>query len=732
METNKYIFISSSSRDKPLAEKIASELESMLSVSVWMDSKNLMPGSKWEDELDKALRNSAVVLTLLSNNYLSSKWFLSQSQLALSLNIPLIPVVIDPDLKISDTPDFIQKLRYVFYPDQQDELYEAIIIYLKLDRTKLPKNKQTATTSTRNVEKRKEESGPTLPGSLLSPENLDDDPGSSNRRRNKNKQSRPTRTSPPPNASIANGEDKTPFHKDTPSQSDYLGRKGFVEALAEWIDRYWTEYQNTDKSFITNIHGQWGAGKTTFLNLLQKELQSKARNDWIVVWFNAWENRHIKPEWWPLMDKIYRDYVVQLKVNEASKDEFEEKRSVWLIEFREWWWRFYSGRKWELFGFIASAVLLVFVFYWVMSTGFFPDQDFMTRVEGVVKSIGLVFSAVSTIFLGTKFVSQTLTSGSAKAAEVYLQLTPDPIENIKRHFNDLVEKKINKPVIVFIDDLDRCDRVYLVNLLESIQTVLNHRKVFYVVAADQRWLFAAFEETYKDFKNSVKEPGKKIGYLFLEKIFQLSVSIPNISDEAREVYLDYLLGREKKGQLEARREQARKQVEKIGSEQALINEVGSQESGSIEKVFIREAAVAKSASLAIEKETVHFLSNFAKLMDPNPRSIKRFVTFYGVLRAMAILSDESIVSNLKKRSQLALWTIVKMRWPLLADYLEEYPMYLENFKSGRSKKAIHPDVIDLVKDEEVKAVLKGNDINVELDEEALRQFISLKATERTF
>jgi hypothetical protein len=104
--------------------------------------------------------------------------------------------------------------------------------------------------------------------------------------------------------------------------------------MAKWLSRYWAEYKDADKSFIVNLHGQWGAGKTTFLNLLQQELQKKdepprknetpGRNEsqttdesskpwrlpWIVVWFNAWENRHIKPEWWPLMDRIYRDSVL--------------------------------------------------------------------------------------------------------------------------------------------------------------------------------------------------------------------------------------------------------------------------------------------------------------------------------------------------------------------------------------------------------------------------------------
>lgn len=701
MDTNKYLFLSCSSRDKPLAREIVKELEEQLSIRVWMDDKDLLPGSDWEYETERAITRATAVLTLVSNNYVTSKWFTSHAKTAIEQGIPLIPVLLEGVI-YGDIPDLIKPFTFAYYPRDKEKLFKAILIIF---------GQAQAPTGEQSVQR----GDPSRPEAFVSESPVPNEPD--------------LQVPAQENSSTIElplSEDRTPFHKDSPANRDYLGRKGFVEALAQWTDRYWTEYQTADKSFIINIHGQWGAGKTTFLNLLQKELQkedqSEAKNDWIVVWFNAWENRRIKPEWWPLLDRIYRESVLQKKAKQEQ---------VWHIRLQEWWWRFFSGRKWELLGFVTSFTLLIFIYYWVMRTGFLPDKDFMTRVEGVAKAIGLVFSGLSTIYLGTRFVSQTLSNtGSAKGAEVYLQFTPDPIDGIKRHFDEFIEKKVKKPVVVFIDDLDRCDREYLVNLLESIQTLLNHRKVFYVIAADQRWLFAAYEETYKEFRESIKEPGRKIGYLFLEKIFQLSISIPKISDEARKVYLDYLLG--KSEEIEEKREQLKREVANAGSEQALINKVQSQLSGTIEKVLMREVAVARSASLEIEKATVHFLSNFAHLMEPNPRAIKRLVTFYGVLRAVAILSDEQIISDLTKRNQLALWTIVRMRWPLLADYLEEYPQYLDTFKTGNPNQAIHTDLKDLVKDEEVMDVLCGKGINAELDTAALKRFTSLKATERTF
>jgi chromosomal replication initiation ATPase DnaA len=690
----RYLFLSHSNQDEELTDNIISFLNGQ-NLNYWSPGRNLQAGSKWKDEIIEKIKNCSLFLFVITQNSIKSQW-LSQEEVPLALQFQkvIIPVV-DENLSFSELPEWSRDIEIVRFPSQKEKLQRSIAYYLNREPEVVPQSQPLTET-----EKDSDINTDIPPNQPKSSE-----------------------------ARLPSGEDKTPFHKDSPSSIDYLGRKGFVEALAQWIDRYWTEYQTEDKSFIINIHGQWGAGKTTFLNLLQNELQNHSNNKWIVVWFNAWENRHIRPEWWPLLDRIYRDSVSQKKGN---------KEGVWHIKFQEWWWRFYSGRKLELLGFLASSLLFALILFWVMRPGFLSDQHFMQRIEAVAKPIGFVFSALSTIFLGTRFVSQALiSSGSANAAKIYLQFTPDPIANIKAHFNDLIEKKINKPVIVFIDDLDRCDRRYLVNLLESVQTMLDHKKVFYVIAADQRWLFAAFEKTYDEFKESIKEPGKKIGYLFLEKIFQLSMSIPNISDETRVVYLDYLLGNKK--QIEAKRakiEEKRKVFEKdlagIKNEQGLINKVQSQKPGTIDKVLMREVAVAKSASLEIEKETVHFLSCFAHLMEPNPRAIKRLVTYYGVLRAIAILCDEEIISDLNKRNQLALWTITKMRWPLLADYLEEYPKYLHNFRTGQEDKTIHPDVIELVKNQDVLDVLNGKDIQAELDEDALKRFLRLKATAKAF
>ena len=130
--------------------------------------------------------------------------------------------------------------------------------------------------------------------------------------------------------------------------------------------------------------------------------------------------------------------------------------------------------------------------------------------------------------------------GSQKAVQAYADLTTDPYRRIVDLFNRLVDE-ITPPLVVFIDDLDRCNGDYVVELLEGIQTLFRRAPVTYVVAADRKWICSSFEKKYGDFAGSIGEPCRPLGYLFLDKLFQISGGMPRLTPEIQQLYLDALL-----------------------------------------------------------------------------------------------------------------------------------------------------------------------------------------------
>src|SRR5262249_16060641 len=131
----------------------------------------------------------------------------------------------------------------------------------------------------------------------------------------------------------------------------------------------------------------------------------------------------------------------------------------------------------------------------------------------------------------------------------------------------------------------------------------------------------------------------------------------------------------------------------------------------------RQAAVSQLATRGAERSTVYFLQRFIHLLEPNPRAMKRLLNTYAVRRDLALISGVVPLQDLVRREQLALWTIISLRWPELEDHLIEL---------ARGKTAEPSDEVRaLLASEEVQDVMKGKDVQASLDPEVIGLFVSV-------
>lgn len=311
-------------------------------------------------------------------------------------------------------------------------------------------------------------------------------------------------------------------------------------------------------------------------------------------------------------------------------------------------------------------------------------------------------------------MTRSLTLGSASAARNFLESSQDPFEYLSSHFKDIIGW-IKQPVAVFIDDLDRCQGSYAVELLEGIQTLFKDANVFYVVAADRRWLKASYHATYDAFTETVKEPGRPLGYLFLEKTFQLSISLPRLSYDLQERYWLHLIQikqSENKDKLQIVRDEAREKVKKLQTEEDIIKEMQMASENPYYDQALREAAIVRLVAPEIEQRTEHTLKPLARLLEPNPRAMKRLVNAYSIQRSLDILRG-----GIMPREQLALWTIIVLRWPELAEFLEENPEKIKFIGNDHiPDNEIPDDLQPLFMNKAVCDVIEGKGFNVSLGE----------------
>jgi len=88
-------------------------------------------------------------------------------------------------------------------------------------------------------------------------------------------------------------------------------------------------------------------------------------------------------------------------------------------------------------------------------------------------------------------------------------------------------------VVLYIDDLDRCPPDRVVEVLESVQLLLNTKLFIVVLGIDDRYIARALEQVYEGV---LKRGGKPSGLDYLEKIIQIPYRMRPISSSQIESY----------------------------------------------------------------------------------------------------------------------------------------------------------------------------------------------------
>lgn len=527
--------------------------------------------------------------------------------------------------------------------------------------------------------------------------------------------------------------DDVPTLGDRPATVDRLNRTVFASSLAEMLDderkRSIADSGRGD-SFLVHLHGPWGSGKSSLLGFVAGELEHKDPA-WVVASFNAWQQERLEAPWWILMNAVRR-----AGVRAPFPEGWWKSRAWWSETFTRrrlsGLWR--SGRialldvLWRLrLGWMAYLLLplVLGALYFGHRQGFFDaaakEDGWLTQLGNVAKPVGAILGLVLALLGAARGLSRSLSVGSARGAGTFMARSRDPMRTLKRRFERLVQT-IGRPVAVMIDDLDRCRAPYVVDVLQGIQTLLVEAPVTWIVAADRRWLYDSYAKNYTDFRSVAREPGRPLGHLFLEKTFQLSVTLPRPATEVREEYWHRLI------QLETDK------TAETASSADVVGRARVQSGRTIESLF--EAAPAGdpvSPALQseisrrlddpdLQRQVEHRLQPFSALLEPNPRAMKRLVNAYRIELHRLVAEGRRVGGRTATPEQLALWTILSLRWPLLADHIAEHPEFLTTADTTEMRS----DLGALAVSQAVRDVIEGRGVSAALTEYAVRILVGLE------
>jgi hypothetical protein len=469
-------------------------------------------------------------------------------------------------------------------------------------------------------------------------------------------------------------EDNVDILNDSLSKEDLLARIPFVNALADHIERLWQEQPK--EAYTIHLGGEWGSGKSNVLSFLESRLEKSKKNDkkkdevdWLVVRYNAWENQHINPPWWIFMNNVYQEII--------KKENFLKRLWIWL---QEQWWRTIGIKKfyWVMFiffGIITWSFILHFKLLTIYSTNGIPKPT-----DDLLKAIVTIFSILGTFWIIFKGVSNSLLPGSSEAALYFQKNIRDPMETVKKHFRNVISYS-KKNVAIFIDDIDRCSPENTVNLLEGIQTLFKSTKVLYVVSGDGNWIRQCFELNYEKFKNTVEKPGYTLGNFFQEKIFQMNVNVPVVSESVIKSFWKFLIKNELKAkndpeqQKELKLNQARSAFRNKITEME-INKIIESKKGKEDEVIYRQAAVEQISKKEVLKDIKHTLETYTNFLPHNPRALKRLINNYALARQTLILQGTSLKEV--NTDSLVRWLLLCSKFPQYAENISKNPDDLQN------------------------------------------------------
>jgi outer membrane protein assembly factor BamD (BamD/ComL family) len=213
-----------------------------------------------------------------------------------------------------------------------------------------------------------------------------------------------------------------------------------------------------------------------------------------------------------------------------------------------------------------------------------------------------------------------------------------------------MSKRIER-IIMYIDDLDRCDPDRVVNVLEAVHLFMSIKNMVVVVAVDPRWLHNALWVHLDRFARAHESHhGKNDDYTFigqtatpqnyLEKIFQIPFTLRPMSKEGFSSLITNMMSHQEKA-AESTEQLPNtisiKQPSTLNSSQSITKQISSTNVPyPAEKIFsnpnITEPSVdLMPQNLEVSEKEIKGLASMSPMIE-TPRAAKRMVNIYRLIR----------------------------------------------------------------------------------------------------
>ena len=323
--------------------------------------------------------------------------------------------------------------------------------------------------------------------------------------------------------------------RDRQNINGVLGVKDLAEELAEVI-----KILPGERGSMIGIFGKWGRGKTFLMDEVWKRLADDKKVE--RVDFHAWKYQDTPASWAYLYETLSQQY---------TSGTNRSKRIRWIISTKR-----LLNLNLKRNGWIPILKILLIVVF-----GIFSWFQLSTLIEGeeLIKIFTLLGAAAGATFL-YKLISDWNSRFGKEASKLFLkyskkhtfkdhlglqaEIQKELVSLLKAWIPD--EQIASKKIIIFVDDIDRCSELKIVQLIDSLRVMLEDdevaKRVVVITAIDERILKLAIRSKY----NSIVKEGDAVNINMLtkeyfDKLFIIGIKLGDLSSQERdEFFLEFI------------------------------------------------------------------------------------------------------------------------------------------------------------------------------------------------
>jgi predicted KAP-like P-loop ATPase len=286
---------------------------------------------------------------------------------------------------------------------------------------------------------------------------------------------------------------KHPFSSDRAIEEipqDRLGRSFFASKLADGVCNW-----KQNDSLVLAIYGEWGMGKTSLKNLFK--CHCKEKGDPYIAEFNPWQ--------WSAQDKIFEAFFKIIGERLQKVDIAKQSRQLAKK------WKYYAASLdigQELGKQIVDSVTQLLG----ITGGFSILAALVTN-----STARLIFVAVSALSLALVGFAKCFPAFAKKTADYFEAKAANHEKETAEHREELITelRKLQKPLIVIIDDLDRLNKDEIKVVIQLVKANTDLPNVVFLLLFQEEFIAKALDEPWQKGRD------------YLEKIIQVGFDIPS-------------------------------------------------------------------------------------------------------------------------------------------------------------------------------------------------------------